>query len=125
MADKKKIKPNVSKKYNLVDDFYSKILKYVTISSNGKLQIKKSDIKQLLEEVYTNASKEAVRGNRVRFPILGIFTMKQVPARKAGKQKNPFTGEIIDVPARPASRKPKWSFPKTLKDFFADKKNWK
>ncbi len=126
MVEKKNLQTRTSKKnYNLIDDFYSNILKHVTINSKGTIQLKKSDVKKILEEVYRNASKEAVKGNRVRFPILGILTMKQVPARKAGKQKNPFTGEIVEVPARPASRKPKWSFPKSLKEFFADKKNWK
>ena len=35
-----------------------------------------------------------------------------------------FTGEAIDIKARPASKKPRWSFPRSLKDTFADKKNW-
>lgn len=124
MADKKK-KNSKSEKYNLIEDFHSKILSTITVNSKGTVQLKKNDVKKILEEVFTNASKEAVKGNRVRFPILGILTMKNVPARKAGKQKNPFTGEIVDVPARPATRKPKWSFPKSLKEFFSDKKNWK
>ncbi|MFN3603707.1 MAG: HU family DNA-binding protein [Leptonema sp. (in: bacteria)] len=114
-----------SNHYNLIDDFHSKILSSVTVNSKGQIQIKKSDVKKILEEVFTNASKEAVKGNRVRFPVLGIFTMKPIPARKAGKQKNPFTGEMIDVAARPESRKPKWSFPKSLKLFFSEKRNWK
>lgn len=120
---KKKISKN--EKYNLIEDFHSKILSTATVTTKGTIQLKKADVKKILEEVFTNASKEAAKGNRVRFPILGILTMKNIPARKAGKQKNPFTGEIVDVPARPASRKPKWSFPKSLKEFFSDKKNWK
>ncbi|MFN3247071.1 MAG: HU family DNA-binding protein [Leptonema sp. (in: bacteria)] len=114
-----------SAKYNLIDDLHEKILKISQVNSKGEVVIKKADLKKAIEDVFTNASKEAVKGNKVRFPILGILTMKDIPARKAGKQKNPFTGEMVEVPARPASRKPKWSFPKSLKEFFADKKNWK
>ncbi|GIX41857.1 MAG: hypothetical protein KatS3mg129_1590 [Leptospiraceae bacterium] len=118
-------KNKTSKKYNVIDDLHEQILKIATVNSKGEVVIKKADLKKALEEVFTNASKEAAKGNRVRFPVIGILTMKDVPARKAGKQKNPFTGEMVDVPARPASRKPRWSFPKSLKEFFADKKNWK
>jgi len=113
------------KKYSFIEDLHQKILAIASVNNKGEVVIKKADLKQALEEVFTNASKEAVKGNRVRFPVIGVLTMKDIPARKAGKQKNPFTGEMVDVPARPASRKPRWSFPKTLKDFFADKKNWK
>jgi nucleoid DNA-binding protein len=47
-----------------------------------------------------------------------------VAARKAGKGINRFTGEEIMVEARPASKKPRWSFPKALKDVFGNKKHW-
>ncbi len=122
----KKVKAkNNNQRYSLLDDLHQKLLEKIKVNSKGKVELKKSDLKLVLEEVFTNVSKEAVRGNKVRFPVIGSLMMKVVPARKAGKQKNPFTGEMVNVPARPESRKPKWSFPKTLKDFFADKKNWK
>ncbi len=55
---------------------------------------------------------------------IGALVRKEVKARKAGKGVNPFTGEAIDVKARPASKKPRWSFPKSLKETFANKRNW-
>ncbi len=128
MATLKKNKTSNSKsnkKYNFIDHLYEEILNNIHVNDKGKIEFKKSDLKQILETVFTQASREAVKGNKVKFPIIGILSMKDIPARKAGKQRNPFTGEMIDVPARPASRKPKWSFTKSLKEFFADKKNWK
>jgi nucleoid DNA-binding protein len=38
------------------------------------------------------------------------------PARKAGKAKNPFTGEMMSVAARPAQRVPKVTALKALKE---------
>ncbi len=128
MATSKKTKTsngNSNKKFNFVDNLYEEILNKLQINAKGKIEFKKADLKKILETVFTDASREAAKGNKVKFPVIGILSMKDIPARKAGKQKNPFTGEMIDVPARPASRKPKWSFTKSLKQFFADKKNWK
>ena len=48
----------------------------------------------------------------------------EVKARKAGQGVNPFTGEPIQIKARPASRKPRFSFARTAKETFANKKNW-
>jgi hypothetical protein len=30
----------------------------------------------------------------------------------------------MEIKARPASKKPRWSFPRTLKETFANKKYW-
>jgi nucleoid DNA-binding protein len=56
--------------------------------------------------------------------VLGALVRKDVPARDAGRGKNPFTGEEIDIKARPATKKPRWSFSRGIKEMFADKKNW-
>lgn len=126
MATPKKTKDSKSnKKFNFIDNLYEEIINKIQVNAKGKVEFKKADLKKILETVFTEASKEAVKGNKVKFPVIGMLSMKEIPPRKAGKQKNPFTGEIVDVPARPASRKPKWSFTKSLRVFFADKKNWK
>ena len=65
-----------------------------------------------------------VDGERVRFPVIGALVRKEVKARKAGKGVNPFTGEAMDIKARPATKKPRWSFPRTLKETFSNKKHW-
>ncbi len=120
--NKKKISDN--KKYNLIDDFYNQLNQILSKNNQSKSSIKKAELKTILEIVFTNAAKQAIKGQRVRFPVLGILTMKKVPARKAGKQMNPFTKEMVSIPARPESRKPKWSFPKSLKELFANKRLW-
>ena len=56
--------------------------------------------------------------------VFAIINELRDEARKAGKGKNPFTGEEIMLKARPESRKPRWSFPRMVKETFASKKNW-
>ena len=66
----------------------------------------------------------AAGGERVRFPVIGALVRKEVKARKSGKGVNPFTGEAMEIKARPATKKPRWSFPRSLKDTFANKRHW-
>ena len=49
-------------------------------------------------------------------PDLLKLKLRQVPARKAGKRKDPFTGEERMFPAKPASRKIRATALKKLKD---------
>jgi nucleoid DNA-binding protein len=56
--------------------------------------------------------------------VIGAIGRKEVKARKAGKGINPFTKEEMVIKARLASQKPRWGFPKALKETFANKKNW-
>ena len=70
------------------------------------------------------AAKAAASGERIRFPVIGALVRKDVKARKSGKGVNPFTGEPMTIKARPASKKPRWSFPKSLKETFANKRYW-
>jgi nucleoid DNA-binding protein len=55
---------------------------------------------------------------RVRFPEIGALASRDVKARKAGKGTNPFTGESIMLKARPATKKPRWSFPKAVREAY-------
>ena len=82
------------------------------------------DLKKLIENTFETAAVMAAGGERVRFPVIGALVRKEVKARKAGKGTNPFTGEPMDIKARPASKKPRWSFPRSLKDTFGNKRNW-
>jgi len=90
--------------------------KRVLKSPRGKL--KRGDIRQAVEEVFTHALTCGASGQRVRFPVIGALAWREVKARKAGLGKNPFTGQTVMVKARPASRKPRWSFPKSVKDLY-------
>ena len=88
------------------------------------MRIKRADLRNCLEQAFQNGARAAASGERVRFPVIGALVRKDVKARKAGKGVNPFTGEQMEIKARPASKKPRWSFPRSLKDTFGNKRNW-
>lgn len=111
-------------KYHFINQLHDQILKTATATKQGQVKIKRSDLKKAIEDVFMAGAKAAAGGERVRFPMIGALVRKDVQARKAGKGKNPFTGEEIMIKARPASKKPRWSFNKQMKETFANKKNW-
>ena len=117
-------KTNKSTKFSLVNELHNAILTLATTSKNGQIKLKRSELKNSIENAFTTAAKFAAQGQRVRFPVIGVLARRDVKARKAGKGKNPFTGEEIMIKARPESKKPRWSFPKVMKETFANKKNW-
>ena len=111
-------------KFSVINELHNAILTIATASKNGLVKVKRSELKNVIENTFTQGAKKAASGERVRFPIIGVLARRDVKSRKAGKGLNPFTGEEIMVKARPESKKPRWSFPKNLKETFADKKNW-
>lgn len=112
-------------KYNLISEIHEGLLKTAKVSKTGTIKMKRSEIKALIESTFTTAAKRAAQGERIRFPVIGALVRKEVAAKKGGvKTTNPFTGEPMVTKARPATKKPRWSFPKTLKETFASKKNW-
>jgi nucleoid DNA-binding protein len=114
-----------TKKFNIVTELYEGLLKSAQVTRAGTVKLKRSDVKALIETTFTTAAEHAVKGERVRFPVIGALVRKDVAARKGGqKVTNPFTGEPMVMKARPATKKPRWSFPKNLKETFASKKNW-
>lgn len=112
------------KKFSVLNELNDGILKVADVTRTGTVRIKRSDLKACVEGVFMAAAKAAAGGERVRFPVIGTLARREVKARKAGKGVNPFTGEEIMVKARPASKKPRWSFPKSVKEVFANKKYW-
>lgn len=112
------------KKFSFLDEVHTSILKTVTVTKQGEARLKRGDLRKTLEDAFLAGVKAAAGGERVRFPIIGALARKDVKPRKAGKGVNPFTGEQIMLKARPASKKPRWSFPKAVKDVYANKKNW-
>ncbi len=91
-----------------------------TLSHSSKdSKIKKADLKILLEQAFTQAAQAAAKGERVKFPVVGTLTSKETKARPASKGTNPFTGAPMVIKARPSSQKPKWTFPRSLKDIFS------
>ena len=117
-------KKAAKKKYSFVNEVYEGIMGLAEVSKQGTIKLKRAELKALLENTLMKGAKLAAGGERVRFPVIGALVRRDVKARKAGKGTNPFTGEAVDVKARAASKKPRWSFPKSLKETFAEKKNW-
>lgn len=113
-----------AKKFNFIHEIYGKTIKLAEVTKKGEVRLKKSELKKAIEETLLLAAQRAAGGERVRIPVIGAIVRKDVKARKAGKGKNPFTGEEMIIKARPASKKPRWSFPRSLKATFAEKKNW-
>ena len=111
-------------KYNFLGQMHEKLLQVAEVTKKGELRIKRSELKKAIEDTFSEGVKRAASGERVRFPVIGAIVRKDVKARKAGKGKNPFTGEDMTIKARPASKKPRWSFPRSLKETFANKRNW-
>jgi nucleoid DNA-binding protein len=120
----KKTAPKKGGKFSLINDLHEAILTLATASKNGQIKLKRSELKNAIENSFMIGAKMAASGQRVRFPVIGVLARRDVKARKAGKGKNPFTGEEITIKARPESKKPRWSFPKATKEIFADKKHW-
>jgi nucleoid DNA-binding protein len=111
-------------KYSFINEVYEGVLQSAEVTRKGQVRVKRSDLKALLENAFMNGAKAAASGERIRFPVIGALVRKEVKARKAGKGVNPFTGEPMEIKARPATKKPRWSFPRSLKDTFANKRNW-
>jgi nucleoid DNA-binding protein len=111
-------------KFNIINEIHEGLLKTAQVTRNGTVRMKRSDVKTLIETTFATAAKHAAQGDRVRFPVIGALVRKDVQARKGGKGTNPFTGEPMTIKARPATKKPRWSFPKSLRETFASKKNW-
>jgi nucleoid DNA-binding protein len=86
--------------------------------TKGGTKVKKSELNAAIQKTFEAAISAGAKGQRVRFPAIGALAWREVKARKAGKGRNPFTGEEIMLKARPASRKPRWSFPKAVKDAY-------
>lgn len=111
-------------KYSFINEVYEGVLKTAEVTRKGQVRIKRAELKACIEAAFNNGAKAAASGERVRFPVIGALVRKDVKARKAGKGVNPFTGGTMEIKARPASKKPRWSFPRSLKDTFANKRNW-
>src|SRR5207302_7668364 len=92
-------------------------LVHENLSDKG-LKVKKSELNWAIKDAFEAAVAAGARGMRVRFPEIGALASRDVKARKAGKGTNPFTGESIMLKARPASKKPRWSFPKAVREAY-------
>jgi nucleoid DNA-binding protein len=123
MATKAK-KGKAKGRTTLLNELHDRLLNVTEVTRSGSVKIRRAALKSAIEEAFQTCAVAAASGERVRFPIIGALVRKDVKPRKAGKGVNPFTGEEVTLKARPASKKPRWSFPKTLKETFANRRYW-
>ncbi len=82
----------------------------------------KKQVQQVLSATKEHAVRHLVgRGSgEMSVPELGVKLRRvKKPARKAGMARNPFTGEMVHVDARPASLSVRATVLKALKDTVA------
>jgi len=105
-----------SKPLGRVSTMYTKS-KLVTALSD-RTGLSKKEIQGVLEELGMIIEGHVKRGSIGKFTLPGVLkmTVKNVPARKARKGINPFTGEPTIFKAKPASRKVKVTALKALKE---------
>ena len=85
----------------------------------GKTGLDKKQVAAVLEELGNQIADSLAKKGPGSFTLPGLLKIekKVVPAQKARKNvKNPFTGEVRDVPAKPAHNKIKIKALKALKD---------
>lgn len=113
-----------AKRYSFLNELQDRLTKITEVNRRGEAKIKRMDLKKAIEDAFTKGMVAAVGGERVKFPVIGTLVRRDVKARKSGKGVNPFTGEAMTIKARPESKKPRWSFPKSVKETFANKRYW-
>lgn len=82
-----------------------------------KTGMAKKEVEQVYEHT-VRAIQDAVKGGqKVALTGFGRFTQRVRAARKAGEQRNPFTGEMVKVAARPAQKLPRFAPAKQFKEY--------
>ncbi len=82
-----------------------------------KTGVAKRDVEQVYEHTM-RAIQDAVKsGERVALSGFGAFRQRVTKARKAGMQRNPFTGEMVKVAAKPAKKAPRFTPAKQFKEY--------
>ena len=80
--------------------------------------LEKKTVSCMLDGLATIMHRHLKKGGAGHFTLAGLMKLQVVkkPARKAGKGRNPFTGEEIMLKAKPASRSVKVRALKKLKE---------
>jgi DNA-binding protein HU-beta len=89
----------------------SSIIQYVADVNN----ISKKQAKEILENLYDVFSAGVLNGQRVPVGTIGKLYVRVKPATKARLGRNPITGEEIKIPAKKATKVPKFVFSKSFK----------
>ncbi|HNR87964.1 MAG TPA: HU family DNA-binding protein [Spirochaetota bacterium] len=77
--------------------------------------IPKRQAKEMLEDMFAVINSGVMSGERVPIGKMGKMFIRVRPATKARQGRNPLTGEEITIPAKKATKVPKFAFTKTFK----------
>jgi nucleoid DNA-binding protein len=81
-----------------------------------KNSLARKDAKQVLEDLFELINIGVMRGERVALGKIGKMFIRVRPARGARMGRNPLTGLEISIPAKPATKVPRFTFSKTFKE---------
>ncbi len=81
-----------------------------------KSGLARKDAKQVMEDLFELVATGVMRGERVAIGKIGKMFIRVRPARAARTGRNPLTGQEIMIPAKPATRVPRFTFSKTFKE---------
>src|SRR5208337_2915162 len=76
----------------------------------------RKNVKQVLEDLFEVIGAGVMRGERVALGKMGKMFIRVRPARAAHMGRNPLTGQQIKIPAKPATKVPRFTFSKTFKE---------
>jgi DNA-binding protein HU-beta len=109
MADNKKKKSKVT----LPEKFTATAM---TAYIAEKHDLPKKQAKEILEDFYDLINAGVMKGERIPIGKIGKLHVRVRPATKARMGRNPMTGEEIKIPAKKATKVPKFSFTKNFKE---------
>jgi nucleoid DNA-binding protein len=78
--------------------------------------IARKDAKMVLEDLFELIGQGVMRGERVALGKIGKMFIRVRPARGPRLGRNPLTGQEITIPAKPATKVPRFTFSKTFKE---------
>ena len=76
----------------------------------------RKEVKHVLEDLFEVVGAGVMRGERVALGKMGKMFIRVRPARAAHMGRNPLTGQQIKIPAKPATKVPRFTFSKTFKE---------
>jgi nucleoid DNA-binding protein len=81
-----------------------------------KNSLVRKEVKQVLEDLFEIVGVGVMRGERVALGKMGKMFIRVRPARAAHMGRNPLNGQQIKIPAKPATKVPRFTFSKNFKE---------
>ena len=81
-----------------------------------KHDVSRVQMKEIVESMFDVMEAGAMKGERIPVGKFGKLYIKVKPATKSRKGRNPATGQEITIPAKKATKVPKFTFSKVFKE---------